>query len=206
MVSRSFAFTILAGALAAEAAKNPHTGKAVLERPSLKVGPLGTGKPFPESPPREAGRYCFVKPSCTKGRDDAPKIFRAFHDCNNGGTVVLDSEYLIASPLDLTFLKHVDVAISGTIKFSDDIDYWLPRTFKYPFQDSSSMWRFGGKDVNIYGGGVGLIDGNGQAWYDRFASNKTLMRPIALVTDGLYGGSITGLRMINSPSVCGLSS
>ncbi|EFQ32826.1 exopolygalacturonase [Colletotrichum graminicola] len=41
---------------------------------------------MPHSPPRDKGRYCYVKPSCTKGRDDAPKILGAFTGCNGGGT------------------------------------------------------------------------------------------------------------------------
>jgi len=68
------------------------------------------------------------------------------------------------------------------------------------------MWRFGGKDVNIFGGGVGLINGNGQPWYDAFAANASLQRPILLVLDGLHGGSVTGLKMINSPNVCAANS
>ncbi|KAK1238531.1 hypothetical protein MKX07_006677 [Trichoderma sp. CBMAI-0711] len=96
-------------------------------------------------------------------------VTETFKRCNRGGTVVLNEEYVIASPLDLTFLESVDVAITGTIKFTNDIDFWVVNSFKYDFQNSSAFWRFGGKDVNIYGGGHGLIDGNGQAWYDRFA-------------------------------------
>jgi hypothetical protein len=119
--------------------------------------------------------------------------------------VVLNEEYVIASPLDLTFLESVDVAITGTIKFTNDIDFWVVNSFKYDFQNSSAFWRFGGKDVNIYGGGHGLIDGNGQAWYDRFAVEPTLLRPILLVLDGLDRGSVTGLKMRNSPDA-GISS
>jgi galacturan 1,4-alpha-galacturonidase len=179
---------------------SPNAGKPVIERPSIKAWPLHPGKPHADSPPRDPSKYCFVKPSC-KSDDDAANILKAFHDCNHGGTVVLDANYNIGSPLDLTFLDSVDVAISGTINFSGDVDYWVEHSFKYAFQDSSAMWRFGGRDVNIYGGGVGLINGNGQPWYDAFAANASLLRPILLVLDGLHGGSVTGLKMINSPNV-----
>ncbi|CAG9942894.1 unnamed protein product [Clonostachys rosea f. rosea IK726] len=172
--------------------------RTVPPRPTITPGPLQPYKAFPVSPPRT--KTCFVKPSCTKGKDDSAKILAAFEECNDGGTVVFDEEYTICSPLDLRFLKHVDIAITGTIKFCDDIDYWLPRTFKFQFQGSSTWWVIGGEDINIYGSGVGTLDGNGQAWYDRFATNKTLQRPLLLVTDGLHGGSITGLNMKNSPN------
>lgn len=175
--------------------------KTVLGRPNLHWGPKTPGHPFPHSPKRY--KTCYV-PSCRgSGRhgknDDAPEILKAFKKCNRGGVVVLDEEYTIASPLDLTFLEAVDVAITGSIKFTNDIDYWVKNSFKYDFQNSSAFWRFGGKDVNIYGGGKGLIDGNGQAWYDAFAAEPTLLRPILLVLDGLERGSVTGLKMRNSP-------
>lgn len=172
----------------------------VLRRPAIKAHPLQPGKPHAVSPARDPNKVCFVTPSKTS--DDAPTILAAFQSCNHGGTVVLGGNYTIASPLDLTFLDAVDVSISGTINFSGDVKYWVDHTFKYAYQASSAMWRFGGRDVNIYGGGVGLINGNGQPWYDAFATNATLLRPILLVLDGLQGGSVSGLRMVNSPNVC----
>jgi galacturan 1,4-alpha-galacturonidase len=177
--------------------------KTVLERPKLQWEPKTPGRPFPHSPPRY--KTCFVPSSSRfdndKDIDSAPEIFKAFKQCNRGGRVVLDGTYTIASPLDLTFLEAVDVVLTGTIKFSNDIDYWVENSFKYAFQNSSAFWRFGGKDVNIYGGGHGLIDGNGQAWYDAFATNPTLLRPILFVLDGLKAGSVTGLKLRNSPDV-----
>ncbi|PTB62097.1 glycoside hydrolase family 28 protein [Trichoderma citrinoviride] len=158
--------------------------KSLVERPNLQWGPKTPGHAFPHSPKRH--KTCYVA-SCNG--NDAPAILKAFKRCNKGGTVVLNEEYTIGSPLDLTFLEAVDVAITGTIKFTNDIDFWVKNSFKYDFQNSSAFWRFGGRDVNIYGGGLGLIDGNGQAWYDQFAVEPTLLRPILLVLDGLEHGS-----------------
>lgn len=67
--------------------------------------------------------------------------------------------FTVATALDLTFLVNVDFAILGTIKFKDDLNYWQANTFQYPFQSASLFWRFGGRDVNIYGAGTGVIDG-----------------------------------------------
>lgn len=170
-----------------------------LRRPDIKPWPHSPRYSFPPSPART--KTCKVASNGSRDEDDAPQILEAFHDCNNGGTVVLDANYTIASPLDLTFLESVDVAISGTINFSGDVDYWIANSFKYVYQASSAMWRFGGKDVNIYGNGMGLINGNGQPWYGRFAQNATLQRPVLLVLDGLHGGSVTGLAMQYPPSV-----
>ncbi|KAH7137034.1 pectin lyase fold/virulence factor [Dactylonectria estremocensis] len=173
--------------------------RSLLARPEIKAWPHSPGKHHSFSAPRHQNRYCFVKPSKNSG-DDAGNILTAFHKCNNGGTVVLDAKYTIASPLDLTFLQHIDVAITGTINFAPDIGYWTEHSFKYAYQDATAFWRFGGRDVNIFGHGVGLLNGNGQPWYDGFAANSSLLRPVLFLLDGLHGGSVTGLRMINPPS------
>ncbi|KAJ4311881.1 Exopolygalacturonase X-2 [Neodidymelliopsis sp. IMI 364377] len=175
---------------AAAASKTP-------QRPQLEATPLQPYKAFPPSPPRT--KTCFVKPS-KNGGDDARNILDAFKKCNNGGTIVLDKVYTICTQLDLRFLKHVDVALTGTVKFCNDVNRWLPRTFQFPFQDGSSWWLWGGKDINLYGLGVGTIDGNGQTWYDAHAVNSTVKRPLLFVTDGWEGGSITGLRLRQSPN------
>lgn len=69
------------------------------------------------------------------------------------------------------------VVIQGKIIMSNDIDYWLANSFKYPFQDTSSFIQIGGTDVNIYGGGE--IDGNGQAWWDARMDNKSQDYPMS---------------------------
>lgn len=169
-----------------------------IARPNIEPFPHNSGRARPYSPPRT--KSCSVA-ALGDEKDDAPQILAAFQDCNNGGTIVLDQDYTIATALDLTFLDSVDVALSGSITFKADIDYWVENSFKYDFQLSTAFWKIGGKDVNIYGGGVGFIDGNGQPWWDAFASNSSLLRPISVVIDGLQGGSMTGIQMINPPNV-----
>jgi galacturan 1,4-alpha-galacturonidase len=183
-----------AGALPSSAGANDF---APVGRPNIIPWPHGCGKPHHPSPPRD--RHCNVVPR-GQGQDDAPGILQAFRSCNSGGTVVLDKSYTIGTPLDLTFLKHVDVVISGTINFTTDLDFWVENAFKYAFQTTSTFWRFGGEDVNIYGGGKGTINGNGQPWWDANVVNATILRPIMMVVDGLNGGTISGINMINPPN------
>ena len=177
-----------------------------IQRPSLKPWPHHPSRPFPHSSPRSRHKTCFV-PSKSRGcsagggQDDAPDILAAFHECNHGGTVVLDQDYTIGSPLDLTFLEEVDVAITGTLSWTTDIDYWVAHAFNYTYQTQSTWLRFGGRDVNVYGGGRGELNGNGQVWFDAFSTDPTLVRPILMVLDGLDGGSVSGLHMRNSPEV-----
>ena len=107
------------------------------------------------------------------------------------------SHYSIGSPLDLTHLSHVDIDIQGDITFTNDTEYWEANAFQYDFQDARSFFKLGGEDVNVYGGGT--LDGNGQPWWDKFYTNKTVKRPILFATVGLHGGSISNLSLNNSP-------
>ncbi|KAF2223361.1 polygalacturonase [Elsinoe ampelina] len=172
---------------------------AVPQRPVLTVGPKTLATPFPASPARNASKVCTVAASST---DASPSILQAAQACNNGGTVVFPAgqTFVIGSPLDLTFLKHVDIFILGTVALKDDPAYWKSHLFVYAFQDSRLAWRFGGEDVNIYGLGQGTIDGRGQTWWTAWHADSSILRPHLFGTDGLKGGSISGLKMINSPN------
>lgn len=152
----------------------------VPKRPSLHPSPYHVGQSMPHSPSRSRSRYCYV--DTTSGKDDTGRILKAFEKCNDGGTVVLDETYLIASPLDLTFLKHVDVVITGTVNFKDDVYYWADHSFKFPFQNQSVFWKFGGKDINIYGdltNDQSVLDGHGEAYWKELLTNSSVSSPVS---------------------------
>lgn len=92
--------------------------------------------------------------------------------------MVLDQVYRVGSPLDLTFLRHVDVVITGEIHFDDsDVYYWAENSFKYEFQNVTVFWKWGGEDVNIYGdlkNDQSVIDGHGQAYWEEIQTNKSV--------------------------------
>jgi galacturan 1,4-alpha-galacturonidase len=165
-------------------------------RPTVVPFPYNHGKPHAVSPRRT--KTCYVH-AFGNGQDDSQTIFSAAKACNNGGTVaLLDPKYIIGQALDLTFLQSVDFIIKGEISFTEDINYWLQASFKYTYQGACLFWQFGGKDVNIYGGGV--INGNGQVWWDRMVTNTTLQRPILVGVIGLQGGTFSGLSLSNPPN------
>jgi galacturan 1,4-alpha-galacturonidase len=125
-----------------------------------------THQPYPHAPanfqiPHQGARSSQVCTVPSDVDDAGPAILAAANECNNGGTVYFPpgETFTIATALDLTFLASVDFAILGTIYFSDDISIWPDQAFKYPFQNTSVFWRFGGEDVRIYGDGQGVIDG-----------------------------------------------
>ncbi|KAI0131594.1 glycoside hydrolase family 28 protein [Hypoxylon sp. NC0597] len=175
-------------------------------RPNVVPGPYNAGRAMPHSPPRDKNRYCHVKQGCRDDRDDSPYILKALHECNNGGTVVFDKSYLIGSPLDLRFLKHVDIVITGDIAFDDsDVYYWQNNSFKYTFQNQSVFWKFGGEDVHIYGDltleeGKSVIDGRGEAYWQAVQTDKALLRPMLFALDGMKGATMSNLRMRNPPN------
>jgi len=176
---------------------------AVPPRPILKAAPFGTGKEFPHSPPRHPRLRCFVESGKDNTSDDARAIYRAFERCNNGGTIILNEVYHIGSPLDLTFLEHVDVVLTGELHFDDsDVYYWAENSFKYQYQNLSSFLRVGGSDVNIYGDlskEGSLIHGHGQAYWEETLTNKSLKRPMLFAFDGMEGATMSNIRMRNPP-------
>jgi galacturan 1,4-alpha-galacturonidase len=127
-------------------------------RPALKCSPKQPPRPFPTSKPRDNFRICTVPDQLA---DAGPAILAAAQKCNNGGTVFFPpgKNFTVATALDLTFLVNVDFAILGSINFKDDLTYWQKHAFQYSFQSASLFWRFGGRDVNIYGLGIGSVDG-----------------------------------------------
>ena len=90
-----------------------------------------------------------------------------------------------------------DTDIQGYIQFTNDTDYWQANSFKHTFQNSSTFFQLGGQDVNVYGGGT--LDGNGQVWYDLYAKDIYIIRPILFGTIGLKGGRIEDLNLRYSP-------
>ncbi|CBF78078.1 hypothetical protein AN8761.2 [Aspergillus nidulans FGSC A4] len=160
------------------------------------VGPKRPFKPLPYSHPRK--KVCHVR-SHGDGRDDSAFILSALKSCNNGGKVVFaeEKEYTIGTALDLTFLKHVDLEILGRIQFTNDTDYWQANSFKHTFQNATTFFQLGGEDVNVYGGGT--LDGNGQIWYDLYAEDPLILRPILFGVIGLHGGTIGPLKLRYSP-------
>lgn len=139
----SSALAVLALAASAQAASqigsiSPNTGKKSISRPNVQPYPYNTGRAAVVSPERVT--ECFVVPT---GGDDSEAFLAALQECNNGGKVVLDSNYTIGSVLDLTFLDSIDIAISGKVTFTDDIDYWVDNYWKYDFQNSTSFFKLG---------------------------------------------------------------
>jgi galacturan 1,4-alpha-galacturonidase len=132
-------------------------------RPKIAFSPKQPYRPFPPFPSR--GKNCYVQSHNDFKTDDSQYILDAINKCNGGGHVIFPqgTTYVIGTALDLTHLKHIDIDIQGYIQFTNDTDYWQKNAFFQSFQNATTFFQLGGRDVNVYGGG--MIDGNGQIWY-----------------------------------------
>ncbi|KAJ9496310.1 hypothetical protein H2202_008268 [Exophiala xenobiotica] len=166
-------------------------------RPDIVTRPHQPTQPNRPSPPRT--KTCYVQSHNDSITDDSSYILSALHECNDGGHVVFDADtsYVIGKALDMTFLRHIDIDIQGYVQFTNDTDYWQAQSFKQIFQNATTFFELGGEDVNVFGGGT--LDGNGQAWYDLYAEDIYILRPVLFGTVGLHSGTISNLNLIYSP-------
>ncbi|KAK5110629.1 Exopolygalacturonase X-1 [Meristemomyces frigidus] len=174
-----------------------HPSKHQDPRPSISFHPNQPFNPLPRSPPR--GRNCYVQSHDDFVTDDSEFILEALRKCNHGGRAIFPQgrTYVIGSALDLTWLEHIDIDIQAYIQFTNDTTYWQTHAFYQTFQNATTFFQLGGTDVNVYGGG--MLDGNGQAWYDLYAKDIYILRPILFGTIGLCSGSISNLNLRYSP-------
>ncbi|THH18670.1 hypothetical protein EW146_g2337 [Bondarzewia mesenterica] len=131
-----------------------------------------------------------MRSTCTleaSGGDDAPAFVRAIRTCD---TIVIPQHTTIsvATRMDMTGVSNKHISVQGTVKFTDDIPYWTGSTF----------WILGGKNIILDGGGT--LDGNGQAWYDSFASNSSLVRPIMLTILNGTDVMVQNIHEVNGPN------
>ncbi|KAE8453337.1 hypothetical protein EG329_011405 [Mollisiaceae sp. DMI_Dod_QoI] len=124
--------------------------------------------------------------------DDGLAIASALFSCNNGGTVVLDKTYTIATVLQTTALNNVAVQLTGTIKLSPDISYWKSRGVVLTYQSAYTAWTIGGSGIRIYGGGT--FNGSGDTWY---AAGTT--GPIPWTIYNAQNVIVENINMIQSP-------
>ncbi|CAG8971163.1 hypothetical protein HYALB_00010138, partial [Hymenoscyphus albidus] len=171
----------------------------ISSRPNISISPKAPANPPAPSPARN--RTCYVEGYCDSSMDDSEYVFSALQSCNDGGHVVFREgiNYTIGTALDLTFLNHIDIEVQSQIQFTNDTDYWQANSFRFVFQNVTSFFKLGGNDVNIYGGG--LVDGNGQVWYDLCAKDIYILRPVLFGLDGLHNSTIILFFIANSTGV-----
>ena len=141
---------------------------------------------------RSKGSTCTPKSAGDISIDDVPAIREALSACGNGGTIVIPAgeTFMIRTPLEFTGCHNCDFQIEGTLKVSDDLEYW---------EDKKAFFLL----ENIVGAtlhsltGSGLIDGSGQKYWDYFAHNSTFQRPFLIYLGNASDIIFTKHRWIN---------
>ncbi|KAF7348276.1 Extracellular exo-polygalacturonase [Mycena sanguinolenta] len=149
------------------------------------------------------------------GTDDVPAIQAAFGSCGNGGIIVIPAgkEYAIRSPLSFAGCVNCDFQIEGTLKMSDDVDFWDGKSTVISINAIK-----GAKMHSVTG--TGLVDGNGQPYWIgtilfmsvdvfehaarnvAFAANSSYARPtLVSITGASTGITISNLRFKNPANV-----
>ncbi|KAJ7904790.1 glycoside hydrolase family 28 protein [Mycena leptocephala] len=148
-----------------------------------------------------SGLHAALAQSCTlaalgSGKDDSPQFLTAMQACS---TVVVPAGTTlnISTRLNMTGLSNKHLSLSGTLRFNPNLSYWTANGFSFPFQTQITFWILGGTNLVVDGGGT--LDGAGQAWYDAFASNSSLLRPITMTIFQATNVLVQNIKMINSP-------
>lgn len=111
-------------------------------------------------------KTCVVPSLDDPSGDDAPAIVKAFAECKSDSHIIFeDTTYYVRTVMNTTGLRDVDIELRGTLKWSDDIPYWLTHSLPIGFQNQTSAWHLGGERIHFYGHGKGTLDGNGQVRY-----------------------------------------
>ncbi|KAL5337514.1 pectin lyase fold/virulence factor [Aspergillus crustosus] len=128
--------------------------------------------------------------------DDVPAILDSISSCGNGGTIVIPegSTYYLNSVLDLNDCSGCEIQVEGLLKFSSDTDYWNGKTAML------NAKNIDGLTIRSFTGS-GVIDGNGQNSYDRFAEDSSYARPTLLYITGGSDIEVSNLRQKNPPNV-----
>jgi galacturan 1,4-alpha-galacturonidase len=152
-----------------------------------------------------ASQISFAEPICTltpsaDGGDDAPAIVSAFEKCGQGGKIVFTNHtFHINSVMNTTGLNNVRIELNGTLKWSDNLTYWLSHSMLIGYQNQSTVWFLGGKNIGFDGFGIGTFDGNGQAWYE-FVNGRSNYprRPMGLTIWESQDSTFRRLRFVKS--------
>ncbi|KAK7420395.1 hypothetical protein QQX98_002818 [Neonectria punicea] len=189
-------FSLLAGALVSALELPAGVPRDVLE--------FRSKHPY-KAPTQHHRRKVTIRSSKNDEDDVSDAFLRGLKKANHGGTLYLPEghTYMIGKPLDLTWLNDVHIHLEGEIKFTNDTEYWQEHAFAHPFQNSLMFWKWGGKDIKIYGEGV--LNGNGQRWWNEFSGLEILdpdneyLRPILFYAQNASGLEIEGIHFKDSP-------
>ncbi|MGK3750356.1 MAG: polygalacturonase [Bacillariaceae sp.] len=146
--------------------------------------------------------------------DDTAALRRTLHFASIvGGATILFPEYLAfnSGPLNLT--SHITLQVDGTLQALDwTTTDWpqIPPLATYgnsrdgPYlQYQAFIYASHASSIRIVG--IGMIDGNGQEWWDAFENDRSILkagRPNLIQLLDCHQVEISGVTLIDSPFWC----
>ncbi|GMK57159.1 hypothetical protein CspeluHIS016_0309990 [Cutaneotrichosporon spelunceum] len=131
------------------------------------------------------------------GADDTDNFVNTMKRCGKNSVIFMNSPvYNIRRPVKIR-LENSVLSLSGWLKFSDDIEYWVQHAFDLGFQNQKLAMVVSGSNFVLNGEDTGGIDGSGQAWYDYARGVGNVHgRPMSLALIGARNAVVTnwGIR------------
>ncbi|KAI0153386.1 putative extracellular exo-polygalacturonase [Pestalotiopsis sp. NC0098] len=125
--------------------------------------------------------------------DDVPALQSAVASCPSGTIMIpASTTYHVNSVLDLKGCAGCTIQLEGTLLMTSDTDVW---------NGQSAQILVDGVD-GLTMAGAGTVDGNGQASWDRFATDSSYDRPTMLYISGESTNiAVRDLKLVNAPNV-----
>ncbi|KDE05935.1 hypothetical protein MVLG_03747 [Microbotryum lychnidis-dioicae p1A1 Lamole] len=161
------------------------------------------------------------------GQDSTPKIMDAFTKCQKNAKIVLNGNYLVKSLLYTPMLYNVEIELTGTLTYSDDIAYWSKPTtdthgdgsYELYYQNVTTFFFLQGEKIWLHGSPTSktskaekqsTFNGNGQKWWDQFVKDKKAgnlhgiesteyARPILLTIGNAKNVRVEYINFLNGP-------
>lgn len=142
----------------------------------------------------------------TSSLDNSTAINKAITAANSagGGTVVFPSGTFLSGPITMKSNVNLYFSNNDTLRMMPYGNGNGSPAGSYPNDGSTDSYQYfiyGENLHNIEVSGFGVIDGDGQAWWNAYEANKSIHRPYLIrfkACDTVY---ITGITLMDSPNV-----
>ncbi|KAL4904333.1 hypothetical protein BDW74DRAFT_168381 [Aspergillus multicolor] len=150
---------------------------------------------FAQADPSSTGAA--VSPTCTPASgtpNDTPAIEQAVQNCPNGSIYIPTGKtYNIGSLLDFKGCIGYTLAIDGTLQVTPNLTYWDGIT------EAILVSKINGMTIHSPSGS-GVIDGNGQVFWDHIATNSEYVRPRLLRINETTNLDMHDISIRNAPA------
>lgn len=153
---------------------------------------------LPQDPPTrvvQRAATCTPKAGGSSSIDDVPAIQSAIAACPSGTIVIpASATYYVNSAFSFAGCTGCTFQVEGLLKVASDTDYWNGKTAIFTMSGITG--------ATVYSAtGAGVIDGNGQDAYDRFAEDSSYARPTLFWISGSKNIIVQNLKFKNAPNV-----